>query len=60
MPDTGDPPHYMTPQGSSIPLVAQLIHSVLSFLLYTASLFIQIFYIIDSGLFGIHFGTTKI
>ena len=52
MPDTGGPPLYITtPQGSSVTLVAQLIHSVLSLLLYMTSLFIQIFYIIDSGLF---------
>ena len=49
---TGGPSHYITtPQGGSVPLVAQLVHSVLSFLLYMASLFIKIFYIIDSGLF---------
>ena len=41
---TGGPPHHInTPRGSSVSLVAQLVHSVLSFLLYMASLFIQIF-----------------
>ena len=55
--DTGGPPHYITTD-STVPLIAQLMHavdnfshSVLSLLFYVASLFIQIFYIIDSGLF---------
>ena len=57
--NTGGSPHYIaTHQGVQVPLVAQLMHVVYNFSqlalplkLYMASLFIQISYIVDNGLF---------
>ena len=58
---TGGPPHYITtPQGSTVPLVAQLVHSVLSFLLYMESLLFKYFTLLIVGCFGIHFGMIRI
>ena len=59
MPDTGGPPHYITTHQCSSSstgspfnyVVDNLSQSVLSFMLYMASLFFKMFYIIGSGLF---------
>ena len=57
--NTGGSPHYITTHRAvQVPLVAQLMHVVHNFShlalplkLFMASLFIQIFYIVDNGLF---------